>query len=372
MEIKKINPFRKQDHTKPDQQKSGSTPKKWAKEILILALVITIIHTFVGQNYAIPTGSMEGSLLVGDKMVVSKFSYGVRSPLTPLALPLVENTLPLFGGKSYIDFVRIPYGRTAAVTPIKHNSIVVFNYPLDSDQNVDKKMHYVKRCVGLPGDILEVDNGNVIINGEPLPNMPGVQWAYFVKTDGSGITKKLMDKLEITEVRPLDNNGGFLVFATPKAADALKEMPFIQHVERAQMQDGKADINVFPHSNIYSWNTDFYGPIFIPKKGATVVLNEHNYLLYERAIRLYENNPSLKYFQGKAYMDGKPLEKYTFKMNYYFMMGDNRHNSADSRMWGFVPEDHIVGKPLLIWASMDQAEPFYKSFRWNRFLKIPE
>ncbi|MGZ5282355.1 MAG: signal peptidase I [Bacteroidia bacterium] len=359
----------KQPSKKPAEK---MTAKKWVKEILVMALIITIIHTFVGQNYAIPTSSMEGSLLVGDKMVVSKFSYGVRTPISPLALPLMENTLPLFGGKSYIDFVKLPYGRTGSPSPIEHNSIIVFNYPLDTNHNIDKKTHYVKRCVGLPGEIIEVENGNVIINGEPLANKPGVQWAYIVVTDGSGISKKQMDELEISEVRPMGNPGEFVVFATEKSAEKLKSFPFVKQVDRAQLPDNQGDASVYPHKAEFGWNSDFFGPLFIPKKGATIKLTERNYSLYERVIRTYENNPSLKYFQGKAYMDGQPVEEYTFKMDYYFMMGDNRHNSADSRMWGFVPEDHIVGKPLLIWASMDQAEPFYKCFRWNRFLKIPE
>ncbi len=354
------------------QSPEKMSPKKFAREVLIMALIITIIHTFVGQNYAIPTPSMEGSLLVGDKMVVSKFNYGIRTPVTPFALPLVENTLPVFGGKSYLDFITLPYGRTAAPTPVKHNSIVVFNYPLDTAHNTDKKQHYVKRCVGLPGDILEVENGSVIINGEPLADKPGVQWAYLVLTNGSGFSKKQLDALEISEVRPYGNPGEFLVFATEKSALKLKELPYVKQVDRARLPNNQGDINVFPHNESFGWNTDFFGPLFIPKKGATVTLNARNYALYERAIRVYEKNTDLKYFQGKAYMNGKPVESYTFKMDYYFMMGDNRHNSADSRSWGFVPEDHIVGKPVLIWASMDQAEPFYKSFRWNRFLKIPE
>ncbi|RYD70936.1 MAG: signal peptidase I, partial [Sphingobacteriales bacterium] len=366
-----FNIFRKKKNNEEKPAAQKMTPKKWAKEILVFALIITFIHTFIGQNYAIPTPSMEGSLLVGDKMVVTKFSYGVRSPLTPLALPLVENTLPLIGCKSYIPFIKIPYARTDAPSPIAHNSIVVFNYPLDSNHNIDKKAHYVKRCVGLPGDILEVVNGSVTINGNALPDMPGVQWLYLVKTDGSGISKKLMDQLEISEVKPTNVSSEFLVFATPKSAETLKGIPFVKQIQRYQLQPGATDMSIFPQKD-FGWNSDYFGPLYVPKKGWKVILNERNFALYERAIRVYENNPSLKYFNGKAYIAGKPVDTYTFKMDYYFMMGDNRHNSEDSRFWGFVPEDHIVGKPVLIWASMDQAEPFYKSFRWNRFMKIPE
>lgn len=346
--------------------------KKISKELLTFWLILFFVHTFIGQNYAIPTSSMEGSMLVGDKIVVSKFSYGLRTPMTPLALPLVENTLPLVGGKSYIPWLKVPYARTAAPTDIKRNGMVVFNWPMDSLHNVDKKDHYIKRCQGLPGDMLEVKDGLVYVNGKANPVSKDLQWGYIVQTDGSGwFSKEELEKLEINEIRPLQA-GVFVAFAKPRNAEKLKEYSFVKQVERLKYEPGRYAEEVFPHNPAIKWNCDHFGPLRIPAQGMTMEITASNWPIYERAIRIYEGNADAKFVNGSLCINGKPQKTYTFAMDYYFMMGDNRHNSLDSRMWGFVPEDHIVGKPVLVWASFDSQEPWYRSFRWDRFLKVPE
>jgi signal peptidase I len=345
--------------------------KRMSKELLTFWLIIFFVHSFIGQNFAIPTSSMEGSMLVGDKIVVSKFSYGVRTPMTPLALPLVENSLPVVGGKSYIPWLKVPYARTASPVAIKRNGMVVFNWPMDSTQNVDKKDHYIKRCQGLPGDMLEVKEGLVYVNGKANPVSKDLQWGYIIQTDGTGFSKADLGSLEVNEIHPLQP-GVFLAFVKERNAPKLKDYSFVKHVERVKYEAGKFDKQTFPHNASIPWNIDHFGPVKIPARGMTMEITATNWPIYERAIRLYEGNQDAAFKGGSLHINGKPVKYYTFGLDYYFMMGDNRHNSLDSRAWGFVPEDHIVGKPVLVWASMDNKEPWYKSFRWDRFLKVPE
>lgn len=398
---------------------------EWVDDILFALIAVYFINLFIFQNYQIPSSSLEKSLLVGDYLFVSKLSYGPRVPNTPLSFPLVQNTLPLFGTKSYLDWPEWGYKRVKGLGQVKRNDIVVFNFPAGDtvalkQQNpsydelvmmygrdriwmdkatfgdviyrpVDKRENYVKRCIGMPGDTIELRNNQVYIDGKPGENPEDMQFCYYVETDGSPITEEQFRLLDVSkEDRILISNSGhlqdlmsFLGFQpnaagqynpvyrlplTQKALAIAEKLPLVKKV--IIEPDALSGGFTYPAWYETGWTRDNYGPLWIPKKGATIPLNERNIALYGRCIKNYENN-TLEEKDGKYYINGKPETTYTFKYDYYWMMGDNRHNSADSRSWGFVPEDHIVGKPILIWLSLDKDRSLFDGgIRWNRLFKM--
>jgi signal peptidase I len=328
---------------------------------------------------------MEETLLVDDFLFVSKMNFGARVPMTPIAFPLAHNTMPLIGGKSYIEWPSIPYYRLPGWEKIENYDIVVFNYPADENQRpVDKRENYIKRCIGIPGDSLYIDMGNIYINGHLKPFPEHAEFQYRVRTKpGYAVSFKELRELGIyddlymggphQDVRQTADPNEKYYLMTSIAAERLKQFDAIASVERMIVPKGGVDSQplfcAYPGQN---WNMDNLGPFYVPKKGAHVPMTEANYYAYQTAIRNYEDNPSLRIDKDtkQVYIDDKPIKEYVFKMDYYFMMGDNRYNSEDSRFWGFVPENHIVGKPVLIWFSIDRSQPFYKMIRWNRMFNI--
>ena len=426
----------------------------WVDAIVFALVAVYFVNNYIFQNYQIPSSSLEKSLLVGDFLYVSKVSYGPRVPNTPLSMPLAQHTLPVLNCKSYIEWPQWSYKRVKGLGKVKHNDIVVFNFPagdtvalnyqqtdfytlayqegksmypanvnMDSisfkEQSmiydlyyaagrkmilsnpakygevvirpVDRRENYVKRCLGLPGDTLKIVNGQVYINNKISPDPEGVQFNYFVQTTGSYISDDMLREMGISK----DDQ---VMFNIDQASEpALVAMgldgrtaegrlcpvyhfPLTKQMFNTFASNKKLIHKIIMESEDYAgqlyplnmntkWNRNNYGPIWIPAKGTSITLTEKNLPIYERCIVAYEGNKLEQKADG-LYINGVKTNRYTFKMDYYWMMGDNRHNSADSRYWGFVPEDHVVGKPIVVWLSLDKDRGWFDGkIRWNRIFK---
>jgi len=359
----------KKDHQKAFKK---STSREWTEAIIFAVVAATLIRTFFIEAYTIPTGSMESSLLIGDFLFVSKVNYGPRTPMTPVAFPFAHHTMPLIGTKAYWDIIKLPYYRLPGLSDIKKGDVVVFNYPMEADspfnRPVDKRENFIKRCQGTPGDTLSLVDAQVYINGKAAIMPPNGQAGYIVSTDGNPINPQIITDLHLSDIQPVSNTD-LSMNMTAQAAATLKGYSNIKSVKLDIAPKGQYDSQIFPRDPRYKWNVDNYGPIIIPKKGWTVKLDTVTYPLYARCISVYENN-KVQVIGNDIIINGKKADSYTFKMNYYWMMGDNRHDSDDSRYWGFVPEDHIVGKALFIWLSMDDDASFFNKIRWSRLFKI--
>lgn len=349
--------------------------------LLFAVIVATIVHTYFIQPFTIPTSSLEKSLLIGDFLFVSKVNYGARVPMTTVALPMVHDTIPLTKQKSYQKWPQLPYMRFPSIEDIKRNDIVVFNWPVDTvykfrdksglrvEKPIDKKSNYVKRCVGLPGDQLSIKDGVIYIDGKELilPERAKPQYSYKLALDGKTPIdfESLFKELDITDPAGFIDNERrdtlYISALTAASAERFKVVPGVTSVTRIVSKE--VEKGVFPHTQ--NWNQDNYGPIYIPQKGKTVALNLETLPFYKTIIADYENK-DLKVNGTEIRIDGKVATSYTFGQNYYWMMGDNRHNSEDSRYWGFVPENHIVGKPVFIWMSWDTNGKGINKIRWDR------
>lgn len=406
----------------------------WVDALVFALVAVYFINLFVFQNYVIPSSSLEKSLLTGDYLFVSKVSYGPRIPQTPLTMPLTQHTLPVINTKSYLEFPHWDYRRVKGLGAVKLNDIVVFNYPAgdtictelpyqteyynmvygfgqqiyaqnnggeinlntlsrlqqhDYFQQVyalgrkyiagnpvefgdidsrptDRRENYVKRCVGLPGQTLQIKNRIVYLDGKPNKEPENVQYTYYVKLKNE-IPESLIEELGISmeDLASLQRNG--FMPLTKKAVRTLTARKDI--VESIRINTDATVGDLYPQNAVTGWTRDNYGPIWIPAKGKSIQIDMNNIAIYERPIRVYEGN-ELEVKNNQIYINGKLAHRYTFKLDYYWMMGDNRHNSADSRYWGFVPEDHIVGKPIFIWWSSDPDRKGFKGIRWNRLFRL--
>jgi signal peptidase I len=403
----------------------------WVDALVFALVAVYFINLFFFQNYVIPSSSLEKSLLTGDYLFVSKVSYGPRIPQTPLTMPLTQHTLPVFECKSYIEWPHWDYRRVKGLGHVELNDIVVFNYPagdtlvsspvyqaqdfyqlcyscgyqlLDPEKRpnvdslnaqqqwdyyqyvyqvgreyvkenqptfgsittrpTDRRENYVKRCVGLPGQTLQIKDRVVYLDGKPNKEPENVQYTYFVKLKAE-LSDDVMKELGISmeDLISLNQNGYM-----PLTQRAVKELSKRNLAESIRLNTEAVVGDLYPLNARTGWTRDNYGPIWIPQKGKTIQLNMQNIAIYERPIKVYENH-DLQVKDNKIFIDGKETTEYTFAMDYYWMMGDNRHNSADSRYWGFVPEDHIVGKPIFIWWSSDPDRSGFKGIRWNRLYR---
>lgn len=427
------------------------TVMSWIDAIVFALVAVYFVNLYLFQNYQIPSSSLEKSLLVGDFLYVSKVSYGPRVPNTPLSMPLAQHTLPVFNCKSYIEWPQWKYKRVPGFGKVKLNDIVVFNFPagdtvalnnqmedfynlayregrrlypnaVDMDsltrkqqrhvydlyynagrnlvrsnpqmygkvvvRPVDRRENYVKRCVGLPGDTLQIKDGQVYIDGKAIQNPVDMQFNYFVQTTGPLIPETMFRELGIsnddqwlvTDGSETNENAPFLaslgitgrtpVYHLPLTQQMLKALEANKKlVSRIVREPGNLGGDVYPLNLYTKWDRDNYGPLWIPAKGQTITLTDDNLPIYERCIEAYEGN-KLERRQDGIYINGQKTDTYTFQMDYYWMMGDNRHNSLDSRYWGFVPEDHVVGKPIVVWLSLDKDRGWFDGkIRWNRLFK---
>ncbi|MDO6760422.1 signal peptidase I [Tamlana sp. 2_MG-2023] len=364
----------------------------WISSILFAIVAATIVHTYIIQPFTIPSSSLEKSLLVGDFLFVSKFHYGARVPMTTVAAPMVHDTIPGIDSKSYLfddhyeerntswkNKLQLPYLRFPGFEDIERNDIVVFNQPADTllDMNnfkpnrnyykpIDKKTNLVKRCVGVAGDTLEVREGFVYINGKKneLPDRAHLQFSYYVQPKTNQFNPAyLKERYDITDGFGIINKNNTYYFSaiSDEALAGFKDNPNVTSIKPNIQEKGLRDPNIFPHDPAYNWNVDFFGPLYIPEAGKSIAINLENLPLYKRVISEYEGN-DLKVQGNQILINGEVANNYTFKQNYYWMMGDNRHNSIDARAWGFVPFDHVVGKPVFIWMSWDGGKA-----RWDRF-----
>ena len=403
----------------------------WVDALVFALVAVYFINQFFFQNYVIPSSSLEKSLLTGDYLFVSKVSYGPRIPQTPLTMPLTQHTLPVIECKSYFEWPHWDYRRVKGLGNVQLNDIVVFNFPagdtlcsapqyqsydyyqmcygigyqlypnrpdpdsLNAEQRLkyfetiyeagrnmllenrgeygeiitrptDRRENYVKRCVGLPGQTLQIKDRIIYLDGKANKEPENVQYTYRVKLK-QGIPSEMMEELGISmEDLTNLNTSGYLPL-TKQAVAALQARKDI--VDSIAINTEANDLEIYPLNGNKHWTRDNYGPVWIPKKGESIALTLDNIAIYERPIKVYENN-DLQIRDGKIFINGKEAKEYTFKMDYYWMMGDNRHNSADSRYWGFVPEDHIVGKPIFIWWSSDPDRHGLSGIRWSRLGRI--
>ncbi len=364
-------PFVSRGKAKSDTQGVAhpkSKTREWFDALLFAVIAATVIRGLLFSAYAIPTGSMEGTLLTGDYLFVSKISYGPRMPITPVSIPFLESRIGESKIKTYWDGIEFPYFRLPGLGEVKRGDIVVFNYPPDAGNNpVDMRVHYIKRCLGIPGDVVAIVNAKVYINNQLFKNAPDAQTSYLVRTDGNGVNPELLKDLKIEIFQQLTTND-YVMIIPPASFNDFKSRENIKSVTEVVTPKGVYEESVFPHNSLVKWNQDNFGPLTIPARGWTIKLNESTLALYRTAIETYENN-KVDISGGNIILNGAKADTYTFKMNYYWMMGDNRHNSEDSRYWGFVPEDHIVGKAMITWLSTDKDAAPLEKIRWSRILK---
>ena len=406
---------------------------EWISALLFAIIAATLVHSYFIQPYIIPTGSLEKTLLIGDFLFVSKFHYGARTPTSAVSFPMVHDTIPIIKKRSYLKKPQLPYFRIPGFQDVKRNDIVVFSWPADTvrkffvrekgvQKPIDKKSNYVKRCVGTPGDSLEIINGFVHINGEKsiLPDRAKTQYTHYGYNSKGVSSRKLLNagykdftrKYRIENItqerynalqpyilgRLSDDINNFIVItpsagippkvlgelrlSTKELLDAKKNLTLtiaeakeilntgiVDSIVQKVTRTKRANTNFFPNAIPYNWNEDNFGPILIPKAGMTVEINERTLPLYKKIIREYEKNELTK--EGASiFINGKETTSYTFQQDYYWMMGDNRHRSEDSRYWGYVPEDHVVGKPVLVWFSIEGINDGIKNWRirWDRIM----
>ncbi len=344
-----------------------SVTRQWLDSVVFAVIAATLIRWLFLEAFTVPTPSMEGTILVGDYMFVSKLHYGSRTPKTILQLPLMHQKIWGTEIPSYLDWLQLPFYRLPGFSSIHRSDVVVFNYPMELQYPTDLKTFWVKRCVGLPGDTVAVKNTQLYANGKPLENPPGMQFSYLMATEAN-IPDRTFQKFAIEEHRPVQ--GGYLIMTNPNTARALQALPVIDTLLLASMSVNETESDMYPNPQLFAWNRDFFGPLWVPSRGKTIAVNPETMAKYGPIITHYEGNKEVSISEGRLTIQGKQLTTYTFQQDYYFMMGDNRHNSLDSRCWGFVPADHIVGKPLFIWLSIEPKAGFFNKIRWKRLFKF--
>ncbi len=355
-------PFRKK------KKVPKSKGKEWLDSIVFAVFAATFIRWLAVEAFTIPTPSMESSLLVGDFLFVSKLHYGPRTPKTPLQVPLTHQKIWGTDIPSYLTWIQLPQYRFPGFSSVKRNDVVVFNYPTELEYPVDLKTNYIKRCVAIAGDKIEVRQGDIYVNGErsEFPEKAKIQYTHYIITNKM-ISKRKFYDWGISEYRK--EQQGYTVQTSPEVAEKIASSRFVQEVRKISLPEGRPDMRCYPFDPELDWNQDNYGPLVIPSEGSTWTVDRDFVYRYGPIIKDYEGHKNVELGENTISIDGQNIAEYTFSQNYYFMMGDNRHNSLDSRFWGFVPADHIVGKALLIWNSIDYDKP---ALRFSRLFNLIE
>ncbi|WP_151087228.1 signal peptidase I [Hymenobacter baengnokdamensis] len=376
--------FRKTDPTAPPKPPKSKS-REWVDSLLFAVIAATLIRWATFEAYVIPSPSMEHSLLVGDYLFVSKLHYGPITPQTPLQVPLTHQTVPVFGFKSYSDLIQLPTYRFPGFSSIKRNDVVVFHVPHEQQYPADLRTNYIKRCIAIAGDTIEIRNGQVFLNGKPgaIGGQPQTDYFMEVETPNDEVRQALHDQGVVDYTKPdgipvagtLEETGklGYIISCQASVAEYFRKQSYVKSltVYSPLRQPLFPDVADYPVSGAMSavqrkWQLDNFGPLPVPKKGQTIALTPANAAIYYKIVSQYEHNQGISWQDGMIQQNGRPLTSYTIKQNYYWMMGDNRHNSEDSRFWGFVPEDHVVGKAVLIWLSLDPFGDLAHKVRWNR------
>jgi signal peptidase I len=349
-------------------KKKRGVLREWIQAIFIALIAVLIIRTFVVEAFMVPTPSMEQTLLIGDFVIVNKVSYGARTLRTPLTFPFAHQSMPFFKNvQGFINAGILPYFRLPGLGKIKHNDVVVFNYPMDDEYPVDHRIHYIKRCVGIPGDTIIIKNSQPYINQQQLESPVGLQFNYSVKTNSED-----PDFFKNQSFSIGGRHNSPYEFRLPLDGEMVKQLkkdPQVVSIKNVFDVPGAYQDFIFPYNHWLPWNSDHFGPLVVPEKGKSIKLSAMNIGLYKRIIEHYEGNDFVEK-DGVFYINNEAVDYYTFEMNYYFMMGDNRHYSADSRFWGFVPEDHILGKASMVLFSLKPQEKSINKIRWNRFFTL--
>jgi signal peptidase I len=357
-------------------KKPVSKTREWFNSLTFAIVAATLIRWTTVEAFVIPTPSMEDSALVGDFLFVSKFHYGTRTTSAPLQVPLTHQKIWGTDIPSYVDWIELPTYRLPGISEVKKGDVVVFNVPaLEMNEGVQHpitlKSNYVKRCVAVAGDKIEIREREIYLNGELVAHPKNMKWSYFVVATEQ-ISKKNLRRLGLDSDDYFylglngDSKAMYRMLLTEAQLSNIREVNYIESASLDRHQSEGAESDIFPSSTYSRWSGNNYGPLIIPKEGMTIAVNDTTMGLYGETIRLYEHNTNVVADNGRLVIDGKEYKEYTFKQDYYFMMGDNRNNSADSRYWGFVPHDHIVGKALFVWMSIDQEADFLHKVRWGR------
>lgn len=378
------------------EKKEKSKVRDWFDSVLFAVIAATLIRWFFFEAFVIPSSSMENTLLVGEYLFVSKLHYGTRTPVTPLQMPLTHQKIWGTEIPSFLDWIQLPQFRLPGFSDVKRGDVVVFNLPVEHPDlyknyeavlpnlkpyPVDLRTNYIKRCVAQPGDKMELRGGQVYINGEKSAEPTGLQNEYFIAVTTSVNETNVFRKNGITEFSSYietygdtlsaNDEQGYVVKATTDMVSRLGHLDFVKHIDKIVSPKGLKERYLFPDNSLESWNKDNYGPILIPQKGKKIELTPQHIALFGEVIKNYEGNENITIKNGQLLEKGKVLSAYVFKQDYYFMMGDNRHNSADSRYWGFVPKDHIVGKAVFVWMSIDpDPVDLLQKIRWSRLFSV--
>ncbi|WP_419241620.1 signal peptidase I [Cardinium endosymbiont of Nabis limbatus] len=348
------------------------TIRDWVSSVFFAAMAAALIRWMVIGLYVIPSGSMEPTLLPGDFVLVSKIHYGARTPATPLQIPITHQTIPGTKIPAYLDWIELPQYRLPGLSQIKRNDIVVFNTPVGHEPP-DLREYWIKRCIAIPGDWVQITHKQLYVNHAPVDPADSVQYCYFMKTKRI-LTPVFFEKNDIkSHVRStVPGREGYTIYTTPAKVKQLTTVlpTYIQSVDPVEDEAGVSEPSFYAFSPVLKWTKDNFGPLQVPKKGMVIPINAQNILLYGPTIKRFEGKKNIRFTKTACWIDGQEVANYTFCRNYYFTMGDNRDQSGDSRFVGFIPEDYMVGKAVMVLLSSDRSKSFFSGMRWNRLFHV--